>query len=597
MEYAYSPYQHKKKHHQKEKKSKWSKIKIPKSFKKWVAIFAGILVLILFALYMSLGELRFFANHFFKLTFFQKNYLIILQNNYELRPGGGFITAYGNLDTMMGWTTNLSFKNSYDIETDTYIEPPYPHEDLLKNEWYQGYTFRDANWHPHFPDNVNELLGFYNKQFPKKKVDGVIVVNFSLLEDMVDRLDGVELNGKLLDKNNLFSELEFEVNNIDRHDVEALKNRKNILADLATVLADKVKNHPYRTRDAIIKGLNNKNIYLWLKSDRLQNKLIEKGWSNTMTSTERSDFLAVNLANLGSKKADRYVQTETNYYANITNEIPEITTEVTIRYPGFTNAYSDNYKGYLRLYVPKDADVTSLPVDSLEEAEGEFKVIGTKIILPAGSKTVLTYVYTLPRSTFLRDQFQLRLIKQSGSEMSYKATVETAEGNLMESDEMYTRENRASFQGQLENNIDLKLVILPDTTPPYPIEQEFTDLSHINIIWNEPLNESTALNAKNYTIADLNKNDPNTDEVSVMFTEIIEPNVVQLELEGVTEQNLEHYRIDLNGIKDASNNIISPNPKSITVVQRMKSENNVPEIRLGEIPELPEDNAEVPAVE
>lgn len=597
MEYAYSPYQHKKKHHQKEKKSKWSKIKILKSFKKWVAIFAGILVLILFALYMSLGELRFFANHFFGLTFFQKNYLIVLQNNYELRPGGGFITAYGELDTFMGWTTNLSFHNSYDIETDTYVEPPYPHEELLKNEWYQGYTFRDANWYPHFPDNVNELLGFYNKQFPKKKIDGVIVINFSLLEDLVGKLDGIELNGKLLNKNNLFSELEFEVNNIDRHDVEALKNRKNILTDLATALTDKVKSHPYRTRDVLVQGLNNKNLYVWLKNDRLQSKIIEKGWANTMEPTERSDFLAVNLANLGSKKADRYVQTETNYYANITNELPEITTEVTIRYPGFTNTYSDNYKGYLRLYLPKGIDVTSIPVDSLEEVEGEFKVIGTKIILPAGSKMVLTYIYTLPRSTFLRDQYQLRLIKQSGSEMSYKITVETAGGTLTESNEMLTRENRASFQGQLENNIDLKLTILPDTTPPYPIEQVFEDLSHINIIWNEPLSESTALNAKNYTIADINKNHPSTDEVSVMFTELIEPNIVQLELEGVTEQDLEHYRIDLNGIKDVNNNIIIPNPKSITVVQRMKPKNDTLEIRLGEIPELPEDNAEMPATE
>jgi len=474
------------------------------------------------------------------------------------------------------------------------VPPPYPHEDLLKNEWYQGYTFRDANWEPHFPDSAQELIKFYQEKFPDRDVDGLIVVNFSLIEELIDRLGGVELNEKKLNKNNLFSELEFEVNNIDRHNIEALQNRKSILADLATVLLKKAKRHPFKTKNVLVRGLNNKDFYLWLKSQRLQNKLIAKGWSNTLIPAERSDFLAVNLANLGSKKADRYVQSEVHYYANITKELPEITMEVTIRYPGFTNIYSDNYKGYLRLYVPIGADVTSVPIDSETATEGDFKVIGTKIILPAGSKTSLTYVYTLPRNTFVRDQYQLRLIKQSGSEIFYKLTVETSEGKLMESNDFETRENRSMFMGKLNNDVDLSLNILPDITSPYPIEQVFDDLTHINIIWNEPLDPSTATNAANFSLADLNINDPQTDEVNVLSAALIQPNVVQLELEGITDQPLEQYRIELTGLRDQTGNFILPSPKSITVVQRIKGKTEAPEIRLGEIPET-DTNEEVPA--
>jgi len=589
MEFAYSPYSQQK--HEKKKERKGLKMKLPRGVKKWVGIIVGVLVLIAFILYLMLGELRFFANHFFGLTFFSKDYVVILQNDYELRPGGGFITGYGEISTFMGFPGDLSFKNSYDIDSQSYVTPPYPHEELLKNEWYQGYTFRDANWDPNFPGAAEELIKFYQEKFPEKDVDGLIVINFSLIEKMIDELGSVELNGKRLTRNNLFSELEFEVNNIDRHNVEALENRKDILGELAIQLIGKAKHHPFKTRDLFVEGLNNKDIYLWLKNERLENKLIEKGWANAMEPLERGDFLAVNLANLGSKKADRYVQTEVHYYANITKELPEITTEVSIRYPGFTNTYSDNYKGYLRLYIPKGADVTQLPLDSQEQSEGEFKMVGTKIILPAGSKTNLSYTYTLPRNTFLHDEYQLRLIKQSGSETFYKLTVETAEGKLMESDTFDTRENRAIFMGKLKNDMDLSLKILPDTTPPYPIEQEFEDLTHINIIWNEPMDPTTANNSQNFSIADLNKNNENTDEVNVIYTELIQPNIIQLEVEGITEQALESYRIDLKNLKDQTGIEILPNPKSITAVQRIKPKSEVPEIRLGEIPQTEEEPA------
>jgi DNA/RNA-binding domain of Phe-tRNA-synthetase-like protein len=68
----------------------------------------------------------------------------------------------------------------------------------------------------------------------------------------------------------------------------------------------------------------------------------------------------------------------------------------------------------------------------------------------AGSKTSLTYTYTLPRNTFESDKYKLRLIKQSGSETFYKLTVEAPEGRLIESDDFETRENRAMFNGQLK---------------------------------------------------------------------------------------------------------------------------------------------------
>jgi len=551
------------------------RLKMPKvssGVKKWLLIILGIIVGLFLILYLSLGELRFFANNYFRMTWFSKNYVIILQNNYESRPGGGFITAYGNLDTLFGWPTNLSFHNSYEIDTDAYVTPPYPHEELLKNDWYEGYTFRDANWEPNFPDATEDLIKFYQSKFPNRDVDGIFVVNFTMIEDLVDRLGGIELNGNKYTKDTLFSAVTHTVNDIDRHDEEALAARKDILSDLASVLIAKAKWHPYKTKSVVINALNNKDFYMWFESG-LQKKVVKKGWANAFALPEASDFLAVNIANLGSKKADRYIQKEVHHYVNITKELPEITTEIVIRYPGFKNNFADDYKGYLQMVIPAEAKLVETLLDSQIYEKEEFKLIGEKIILPAGSKTTLAYTYTLPRALLNTDEYKLRLIKQSGDEKYYWITVETAPDRLMASENFDVKENRAMFFEKLENDKDLSLSLLPDEAPPYPIEQVFDNLESISIYWNEPIDQATGNDALNYMITDMDVMDGNTtDEIDVVYAEIIDASVSNLELTGVTYQNLERYQIQLTGIRDNMGNTIDPSPKIITVVQRVPEE-------------------------
>jgi len=568
MPIGYTPYQY---GTRKPRFTERMSIRVPASFKKWLWIFGGIVVAVFVGFYMLLGDLKFFANHIFGFGFFSKHYLVLLQNNYELRPTGGFITGYGTVDTFMGMPSKIEFKNSYDIQTQAYVAPPKPQEELLKNEAYQGYTFRDANWEPDLRKTVPDILKFYNDQYKDQAVDGVITVNFSLIEDLVSRLGGVEVGGKTLDGKSLFSALEFEVNNVDRHNVEALKNRKGILSDLAAALMGKAKRHPFIARDALVRGLRDKDMAIWMKNEKLEKGLIEKGWANAMVPAEKSDFLAVNLANYGAKKADRYLQTEVHYYANLSGGFPEITTEVTLRFPGQLNSFSDNYKGYLRVYLPKDSDVTSSPVDSEIATEDSFRVVGSKIVLPAGSKITLTYIYTLPRTALVADQFRLRLIKQSGSNALYNVTVESAEGKRAEGPLFRGLENRATFEGKLENDLDLSVNWTAENSPPYPIEQEFTDLTHIQIAWNKPIDPSTASDGANFSIIDLDKGNPKTDTVKIIKTELAEPNILTLELEGVTDQNQEHYSIEMKGIKDLAGDTILPNPKTVTAVQRIKA--------------------------
>jgi len=391
-----------------------------------------------------------------------------------------------------------------------------------------------------------------------------------MIEELVDKLGGIEIDGQKLTKDNLFKELTDTVNDIDRHDETALIERKGVLGELATGLLPKAKWHPFKSKAVILEALESKDLYMWFKSDGIQRKIEKKGWGNSMDLAENADFLAVNLANLGSKKADRYLIKEVYHHVNIQKELPEITTEVVIRYTGSKNNYADDYKGYLRLYIPASATVASDTLGATEETYDDFKVISTQIILPAGSKTTVAYTYQLPRTLLPTSEYRLRLVKQSGDNKRYTITVESHEDSEISSEDFETRENKAIWEGYPVSDMDFSLQLEADTSAPYPIEQVFEDLSTIAIYWNEPIEASSGNDALNYEIIDADQMNSNiTDEVKVVYAEIIDASVSKLELEGVTKQDLERYKVTLKDIRDQSGNSIDPNPKEITVVQRM----------------------------
>ncbi len=579
---GYSPYQAP----ESRKKISFKSFKIPTfpkfsgGFKKWLLIILGFLFTLFFVVYLCMGDLRFFANNFLRLGFFQKDYLIVFQNNYELRPGGGFITGYGEVSVTMGIPSGLSFHNSYEIETEKYVSPPYPHEELLKSDWYDGYSFRDANWNPNFPESAATLIDFYHKKFPKKDVDGIIVVNFSVIEALIGRLGGIELNGETLTQENLFKKITDNVNDVDRHNEDALAERKDILGELVGPLMSKLKYHPFKAKSVIVESMANKDIYFWFANKTLQKKVDARGWANTMTLPKNSDFLAVSLANLGSKKADRYLMDHVDYHVDLQGDTPQATVKVTLNYPGERNIYADDYKGYLRLYLPPGAEILSETKDLKVEKEGDFKVIGTVVNLKAEETKAFSFKYQLPRNILTNDNYQLKVIKQSGDKKYYTISLEGNDDHGMEvlnrhsddsSLDFLVKENKAFWQGTLKNDLNLNLKLLEDVTAPYPVEQGFDSLKMLSIYWNEAISPSSGTDISNYKIIDLDKTDKEqTDTIKITKAKIVGETITQLEIEGVTQQDLERYQIIMKGIKDVSNNTIDPDPKIITAVQRIK---------------------------
>ncbi len=564
---GYSPYRQQR--FSSPKRSRFEGFSLGSRGKRILFASLGALFALFLLVYLSLGELRFFANHALALGFFPKDYLILLQNDEELRPGGGFVTAYGELGVTLGIPSLKKVANSYEIEPEEPVKAPAPQEKLLKGEWYRGYSFRDANWNPDFPQASQELIGFYQEKFPENDVDGIFVMNFSVIEKLLAALGPVEVDGQQLDSQTLFAQLSQAVNNVDRHSEADLEARKDILGPLSQALMSKVKWNPFQAKRVLVEALHQKEAYLWLAKPRLQRKLEEKGWANHLALPEGSDFLALNFANLGAKKADRYVRKEAYWHADLSGSLPQISLEVTLRHPGKASSYSDDYKGYFRVYLPGGATTEDLPEGATVEREGDFAVIGQEILVKAGETGRWSYNYQLPRSLLDEESYRLRLVKQSGEELWLGASLEASEGTPIFGELWESREHMAFFRGKLEEDTDFAFSFGQDTLAPYPVSQRFDGLSNLLLTWNEPMDEETLKDALNYTLEDLDTIDSEkTDLVKVTYAEALDEKTVRLELEGATKQDLERYRLTLKGLRDRHGNATDPAPLAVTVVQR-----------------------------
>lgn len=562
-----------------------------KKRRKLGIILGVILLFLIFWVISALGSFRFFALDYFRIAggpLSEKNYLLLFQNNTELRPTGGFISAYGILKFRHGFPVQLNAEDVYGIvDEHEWVDPPYPMGELLAHQFYQGYTFRDANFNPDFPESAQKLESFYQRNFPEMEFDGVMAFDLTTLEDLMGLLGEVEVDGVKFNQRSFFENLEEAVSDIDRHNVEELAGRKNIMQDLMQVLVRKLLINPFKTRvvsDLLVRELNEKHILLWFKDERLQEKVVRMNWGGVLNAAE-TDRLAVVEANLGGMKSDRYIFREVDYAVTIEDDFSaqaELKVKMTHR-GDYNEPLSGQYKGYLRVFVPEGVEILDEKRYTLNISTGEISInespeklknylgLGRIVELKPGEEQVLTFKYNLPAEIIQDSLYALYLWKQPGTINDfYRVTVKAPAGMTVESNEFITRENLAVFEGSLTQDQFLNLKIQPDEHGPRIVIQEMHKLNEITIVLNETLEERAALDGLNYRIYDADVNEPEKHDEIWIEKVIYDGKAVILQTRGMTWQPEEHYKIEMQNLKDRFGNLMEPSPRTITVVQRLE---------------------------
>lgn len=560
--------------HTPKKRRKLSNLK-----KTLIILLAALLGFAIWFLYIMDG-LRIFLPYYpwlSGLPFQTKNYLVVLQNDAELRPGGGFMTAYGVVHFAHGVPTGFEIMDVFALSEDEteYIPAPYPMEDLLKSPFYKGWAFQDSNWFADFETNAEKMIWFYNRKFPDQHIDGVVALNFNVIEDLIDIIGSVKAEGLSLDRENLFTQLEYRVSNIDRHNIEDLKNRKNILRSFYSELVKKVIFSPlqyHRISKMLLNNLSQKNIQIYFTDPLLENVVERRGWDGQLQKPQQNDYLAVVEANLGGMKSDRYIERHIEYHVDLDEKNATANLKITFTHRGdFNEPLSYTYKGFIRILIPKDATLLKKEQGLVEGEESGLKFVGEKLeIEPQTSKTV-EFSYVLPKEAFQNNQYTLHINKQSGTNDFYTVTVHAPHDFVLKGEDWDFRDNLAVYKGILTKDIDLALTIEKDMIPPRATFQIFKDLQTLEIHFNEAVDPKECARKENYSIVDTNVKNPVTDTVEILDIECGQGGLT-MKIQGATRQELEQYKMTMRNIRDIYGNVISPNPRDITIVQRLEQQ-------------------------
>lgn len=290
-----------------------------------------------------------------------KSYLILLQNNMELRPGGGFIGSFARVDFEGGKLKKLDVNDVYALDGNLkeHVEPPKEiKEDLGQKDWY----LRDSNFEPDFPTSAKQAEWFYNQE-GGGKVEGVIALDVSAIKDLLEVIGPLDLpdyNQKITSEN-LFEQT---ITHAEQGFFPGSQAKKTFLTALATQLLNEIFFLPQQNWPGIVtalgKSLENKHINLYLNDPKLFSYLSAQNWTGSLKRSSPPkedtvlDFLAPVEANLGANKANYYLDRRYKLDTVIGKD-GEINQKLSINY---TNRSPQDtwpgglYKNRFRVYLP-----------------------------------------------------------------------------------------------------------------------------------------------------------------------------------------------------------------------------------------------------
>lgn len=361
-----------------------------------------------------------------------RTYLLLVLNEGELRPGGGFITGVGEVRIASGTITEMTFSDSYAVDdfSQPYPDPPKAIQQFMNIDLW---VFRDSNWSPDFPTSIRQGLELYRPTYPVT-VDGVVAVDQYAVQKLVDAIGPLVLPGEdaPVTGEKLLEYIYASWAPVDgQFDSEWWKERKSFMEPLAEAILARVEGGGVDWAALVNVGLalvEEKHVQVYMTDTGAGSLLAAQGWDGGLR-TPTGDYVMVAEANVGFNKASARLERAFTYDVDLTQSPPratmtlsythtsqvEVACKSEARYdPEYTQMTDRCYWGYLRLYVPAgaqfvDASRHPIPPGSVASGEawfgqalitmapeGPYTVFEQAFLLPTTTQTAIRFVYTLP---------------------------------------------------------------------------------------------------------------------------------------------------------------------------------------------------------
>lgn len=305
-----------------------------------------------------------------------QRYMILFQNNHELRPTGGFIGSYAVVDIEKGNIVNIDVPGGgpYDLkgQLKATIESPIPLH-LVNTRW----EFQDANWYPNLPTSAEKLNFFYQKS-SGPTVDGSIFINATLMQKIISITGPIEIP-----KYNLTLTADNFIYQIQKNvelDFNKEQNRpKEIINELIPLLFNKLMKSDseqfFSLLDLFITSLNEKEIQFYFTDPELQRFVNNNNWGGRLKDTD-GDYLNIISTNIAGEKTDAKIE-QTAFLDVTVQPDGSIINKLTItkKHNGLEGElfYGVPNLDFMRIYVPSGSLLLS--AKGFEKIPSEFFMV------------------------------------------------------------------------------------------------------------------------------------------------------------------------------------------------------------------------------
>ena len=372
-----------------------------------------------------------------------RSYLVLFQNDKELRPTGGFLTAYSITKVENAKFEPVSSNDIYNLDAKykPNIQAPDPIINYIKGPYVlsQNWRLRDMNWSPDFEESM-KLFSQEAKTVGVEEFDGIIGVDTQLLVNLLNAVGPIGVSGfgnfstavepkcncpQVIYELESFADTEGPivwdpVSGKIVYTPPNYDNRKKIIGPLMNSVLANALGQPKEKLPALFeaafKSVTEKHVLFYLLDEKAQKAVSDFGIAGKIEDYD-GDYLHINDTNLGGRKSNLYVTQEVSQEIEIKKD-GTVEKTVTLSY-----ANPEKHDGWLnsvlpswvRVYVPKGSEL--IAAEGLEDKAEPYEDLG---------KTVFAGLYRLRPEGVAKVTFKYKLPGKVGKE--YKLFIQKQPG-------------------------------------------------------------------------------------------------------------------------------------------------------------------------
>jgi hypothetical protein len=365
-----------------------------------------------------------------------RHYLMLAQNNDELRATGGFISAVGVLRVERGNISVEWFGDSFAADDLARVHPPPPLP-LQRYMWASQWLVRDSNWYADFPTSARVAQDLYANDH-RLKTDGVIAVDTRFLPRLVAALPNLTLEGQPLAQSNVIALLKASWQPMPPGDMSAAwfnNDRKNFLAAMMSGMLTALREGNAQTgalAQALYRGLREKSVQLYLNDEPAEQAILDANWGGAV-EPGADDYLLVVDSNVGFNKVNARVSREIFYNVDLNENRARV--EINYQNPSraadgecdLLKQHKDNsyasmeqscYWNYVRVLAPRGAQfIAAQGVSDAGIADDVESVaaFGGYAIIPRSTTQSVKFDYAFATPLIRDASYTLNIQQQAGA--------------------------------------------------------------------------------------------------------------------------------------------------------------------------------------